>query len=128
MWKQYNPNPAGRIVGDCTIRALSKALDKSWDDVYAGTALDGFLMSDMPTANSVWGAYLRRNGYRRHLIDDECQECPDTYTVAEFARDHPQGTYILALSGHVVTVIDGDWYDTWDSGNEIPIYYWIREN
>jgi len=128
MWKPYNPNPAGRVVGDCTIRAISKALDKSWDDVYVGTALDGFLMSDMPTANSVWGAYLRRNGYRRHLIDDECKDCPDAYTVAEFARDHPQGTYILALSGHVVTVIDGDWYDTWDSGNEIPIYYWIREN
>lgn len=128
MWKPYNPNPAGRVVGDCTIRAISKALDKSWDDVYVGTALDGFLMSDMPTANSVWGAYLRRNGYRRHLIDDECKDCPDAYTVAAFARDHPQGTYILALSGHVVTVIDGDWYDTWDSGNEIPIYYWIREN
>lgn len=38
------------------------------------------------------------------------------------------GTYILALSGHVVTVVDGDWYDTWDSGGEIPIYYWVRED
>lgn len=125
MYKPYNPNPAGRVVGDCTVRAITKATGKPWEEVYAGMALDGFLLSDMPTANSVWGAYLRRNGYKRALIDDGC---PDGYTVADFAADHPQGTYILALSGHVVTVVDGDWYDTWDSGGEIPIYYWVRED
>jgi hypothetical protein len=21
-------------------------------------------------------------------------------------------------------VIDGDWYDSWDSGNEVPTYFW----
>lgn len=125
MWKPYNPNPAGRATEDCTIRAIAKATGKSWDEVYVGTALDGYLLSEMQTANVVWGAYLRRNGYKRRLIDESC---PDCYTVADFAADNPQGTYILALSGHVVTVIDGDWYDTWDSGNEIPIFYWIKED
>jgi hypothetical protein len=79
----------------------------------------------MMSANHVWGAYLRRNGWRRRLIPDDA---PDDYTVADFAADHPRGTYILALDGHIVTVRDGDWYDTWDSGAEIPIYYWTKEN
>ena len=48
-------------------------------------------------------------------------------TVSDFAEDHPKGTYILALSGHVVCVKDGDYIDTWDSGNEIPLYYWQQE-
>ncbi len=125
MWKPYNANPCGRTVGDCTVRAISKALGKPWDEVYAGIALDGYILCDMPSANHVWGAYLRRNGWRRHLIPDDA---PDDYTVADFAADHPQGTYIMAISGHVVTIHNGCWYDTWDSAGEIPIYYWTKEN
>ena len=37
------------------------------------------------------------------------------------------GTYILALSGHVVCVQDGVIYDSWNSENEIPLYYWVKE-
>ncbi len=125
MWKQYNPNPCGRIVGDCVVRAISKALDKPWNDVYTGITLDGYILCDMPSANHVWGAYLKRNGWRRHLIPDDC---PDGYTVADFAADNPEGVYILAISGHAVAVCDGDWYDTFDSGAELPIYYWKKES
>ena len=32
MWKKYNPNPKGACVGDCTVRAISKALNQSWED------------------------------------------------------------------------------------------------
>lgn len=49
-------------------------------------------------------------------------------TVKDFCKENPIGTYILAISGHVVAVIDGDYFDTWDSGEEIPIYYWKKEN
>ena len=31
MWVKYNPNPAGRQVGDCAVRALTKALNIDWD-------------------------------------------------------------------------------------------------
>ena len=44
----------------------------------------------------------------------------------QFSYDHPEGEYILGTGNHVVTVINGDYYDTWDSGNEIPIYYFER--
>ena len=120
----YNANPQGRNVGDCVIRALSKALNQSWDATYIALALQGYMMGDMPSANAVWGAYLRHKGFARHLIPDDC---PDDYTVADFAADNPNGVYILALSGHVVCVINGDIYDTWNSGNEIPIYYWTKK-
>lgn len=125
MWVRYNANPDGRNVGDCTIRALSLALGQSWERTYVELALEGFMMGDMPSANHVWGAYLRRKGFRRRILPDAC---PDCYTVADFARDHPSGTYLLALDGHVVCLIDGDWYDTWDSGGKIPLYYWTRKD
>lgn len=117
---EYNPNPIHKNVGDCTVRAISKALKQDWETTYVGIALQGFLLGDMPSANSVWGAYLRSKGFVRRILPDSC---PDCYTVAE---DHPNGTYILALSGHVVCVEDGDLYDTWYSGDGIPLYYWER--
>lgn len=123
-WREYNPNREGNRVGDCTVRALCRATGKSWDSVFCALSLEGLIWADMASANHVWGAFLRRCGFRRYVIPNEC---PDCYTVADFARDHPTGVYVLAISGHVVAVVDGDWYDTWDSGREIPAYYWTRE-
>lgn len=125
MYSPYNPNPFGARVGDCTVRAISKALGTSWESVYAGLCVEGFSLGDMPSANHVWGAYLRHKGFKRRPVPGEC---PDCYTVADFCRDHPKGAYILAMSGHVVCVMDGDYYDAWDSGAEIPAYYWARED
>ena len=125
MFERYNPNPQGRVVGDCTVRAISKALGQSWEQTYIGLCLQGFLMGDMPSSNAVWGAYLRSKGFRRGIIPDTCPEC---YTVADFAAEHPRGEYILALSGHVVCVEDGTIFDTWDSTGQIPLYYWFKEN
>ena len=46
--------------------------------------------------------------------------------MAQFAKDHSDGTYILAMATHVVCVLNGDWLDTWDSGDEVPLYYWQK--
>ena len=124
MYRRYNANPDRKQVGDCVIRAVSAALGQDWETTYAEIALEGYQLCDMPSANHVWGAYLRRKGFTRNIIPDEC---PDCYSVADFCRDHPNGTYILSLQGHVVAVIDGDYYDTWDSGSRIPLYYWQRK-
>ncbi len=123
MWEYYNPNPRARAVGDCTVRAISKALDMNWDTAYLHTAVQGFLEKDMSTANAVWGQFLYENGWRRKLIPDECSWC---YTVEDFCREYPEGTYIVALSGHVVCVKDGVLYDSWDSSHEVPVYYWFK--
>lgn len=116
-----NPNPYGSYVGDCVIRAICIAENTSWYDTYINLAIQGFLMGDMPSSNRVWGEYLKSKGYRRHIIPNTC---PDCYTVTDFCRDHPQGKYILATGTHVLTTVDGNYFDTWNSGDEQPIYYW----
>lgn len=119
----YNPNPSRNNVGDCTVRAISKALNQDWEQTYAGLTAFGFMLCDMPSANHVWGAYLKRNGFRRYIVDDHDQ---DIYTVSDFCRDNPKGLFVLAIGGHVVCVVDGCYYDSWDSGEEIPLYYWCK--
>ena len=123
MWIKWNPNPAGRSVGDCSVRAVAKALDTDWEGAYSKIALNGYLMADMPSSNSVWGAVLRQNGFYRKAIEDSC---PDCYTANDFMEDHPTGTYVLGFGNHVATVRDGNLYDSWDSSNEIPVYYWEK--
>lgn len=120
----YNKNPYGRSVGDCTIRAISKALGQTWEKTYVDLCLEGFMMGDLPNADSVWGKYLKRRGFSRTFIPDDC---PDCMTVDRFANEHPKGTYILSMPGrHVVAVVDGNYWDSWDSGNELPEYYFSR--
>ena len=124
-WIRTNRNPVGKQVGDCVVRAISKACDKDWHDVYAALTVQGYMMCDMPSANAVWGAYLRRIGFRRHMIPNTC---PDCYSLEAFCADHPRGTYLVAFGSHVAAVQDGDYYDTWDSGQEVPIYYFSKED
>lgn len=81
-------------------------------------------MFDMPSSNAVWAEYLKERGYRRVVIPDTCPQC---YSVREFCHDNPKGRYLLATGSHVVTAIDGDYYDAWDSGAEVPVYFWTKE-
>ncbi len=123
MYVYFNPNPVGRMVGDCSIRAIAKALDISWEDAYAKVAANGFRMGDMPSSNSVWGSVLRQNGFYRKSLPDLC---PDCYTAEDFCKDNPTGVYVLGFGGHVATIVDGVLYDSWDSSKEIPQYFWSK--
>ena len=113
----HNENPLNRNVGDCTVRAISTALDQDWDTTYIGLCLEGYLLKDMPSSNEVWRSYLSQYGLER-------RPAPAHTTVNEFARTHQSGTYLLGLNSHVVCIIDGTLYDTWDSGEKEGLYYW----
>lgn len=113
----------GKQVGDCVVRALSKSMDMSWDDAYMELAMQGLCMCDMPNSNSVWGAFLYLNGYKRESIE---VACPDCYTVKDFCMEHPTGDYILGTGSHAIAVCSGNYFDSSDSGNENPVIVWEK--
>ena len=123
MWKYFLNNPAGRNVGDCVVRALSVVTDMTWEESFCELCSDAYYMADMPSSNSVLAAALRKRGFNRKAVPDSCPEC---YTIDNFCREHPVGTFVVGTGSHVVGIIDGNYYDSWDSGNEIPIYYWYQ--
>lgn len=106
------------------IRGISILTNRPWEDTYLEIAVQGYFMYDMPSSNEVWGSYLKTRGYKKKIIPNTC---PDCYTVKNFCEDNPYGRFLLATGTHVIAVIDGDYYDTWDSGNEIPVYYFSKE-
>lgn len=119
----YNPNPYRLSTEDCTVRAISAVLNLTWGDAYDLIADTGKDMGLMMDNKAVTKSLLMLHGFRATTIPDTC---PDCYTVADFARDHPRGVYVLATSDHVVAVVDGDWLDAWNSGDEVPLYFWKR--
>ena len=119
-----NPNPKDIKTGDCVIRAICIAENKYWEEIYLDLMAKCFELKEIPTANEAWSKYLTSIGYKRHIVPDTC---PDCYTVADFAKDNPTGTYILATGTHTVTVKDGNYYDTWDSGDKAIIWYFNKE-
>lgn len=120
----FNPNPLGKFVGDCTIRAICAVTGLDWYEIHRQQSDLSRIMADMPSSDDVWWELLRLHGFRKVKLLDSC---PDCYTVADFAYDHPIGLYVLGPKEHAIAIIDGDWYDTWDSGATVPLYYLRRE-
>ena len=121
MWMRTNPNPAHKEVPDCVIRAISIALNKRWIEVYDDLCALGRVEFNMPSADAVWGKYLYEMGFEPFLLPKSCPQC---VTIDAFCHIFPRGTYIIGTGSHAVAVIDGDYYDSWDSGNEIPSFFW----
>lgn len=123
----FNPNPRHKRTTDCIVRALCRVLDMDWNQAFISLFSYGLDLAEMPDVGSVFRSVLRDAGFKRYILHDTC---PDCYTVADFAYDHPEGTYVLAIDGntnHVVALVDGNWYDTWDSGDETVSWYMRKE-
>ena len=121
MWVRCNPNPLGKQTSDCVVRAIAIATQRSWRGVYRDLCEVGEIECEMPSANSVWGLYLTGCGFEQFLLPESCPQC---ITVRAFCEKYPEGIYVIGTGTHAVAVIDGDYYDAWDSGNEVPSYFW----
>lgn len=124
MYQYYQPNPVRTDpVGDCTIRALSKALDISWEKAHVMLDYASYMMGTISNANEVLAAVLRQNGFYRGSFPNNCSDC---LTAEEFTKEFPNGTYVLGFGTHVATVKDGVLYDSWDSSDETPLYFFQK--
>lgn len=121
MWLKCNVNPAKNDTADCVIRACVVALNKTWlqvsDEIYELSRKHFLSMSD----DRLWGRYLYEKGFTPFLLPENCPSC---ITIKRFCIMYPHGIYIIGTGSHAVAVIDGNYYDSWDSGDEVPSFFW----
>ena len=117
-WFEYNPNPQNNNIGDCTLRAYCAAFDISWEeafDIAAKYAKDNALLIE-----NVFDKVLTE--HFGCTVDEKYNKksvkSADRITISEFAMTHPRHTYLVHTRGHVVTIKDGMYYDSWDSGKK----------
>lgn len=120
MFKYYNANPLGRHVNDCTIRAISLATERPWDEVYRTLAEyareEGITFSEVEFIND----YLA-DRYERVCTENKPR------TIREFMDMGLKGRYLITTRGHITCVIDGVLYDTFDcSDNFIWCAYRVK--
>lgn len=110
-------------MGDCVVRAISKALNQPWEDTYIDLTIQGYLLGDLLSSNAVWGAYLKNKGFTRDIVSNDCPEC---YTIEDFCNEHPKGTFVIGTGTHAVCIENGCVFDTWNSSGETPIYFYYK--
>ena len=118
-FKYYQPNKKDvkDQYGDCTVRALSKALNCTWLEAFEAMIP---ICKEEQTTNifSVPAKkktdLLSRLGFSYTGISTK--KGTRRPTVDTFAKEHKHGIHIAIVANHVVAVVDGYYYDTWDSG------------
>lgn len=129
--KRYNANSRDKHVGDCVPRSISLAFGEDYDQVRKD--LNKIVREERPYSKfnsyTVFKVYLERHGCAFTKYPD------DNTTEEEFCRKHPEGTYLLltgdekhAIKGqstHMVCIIDGDIYDSWDS-SDYEVIQWAK--
>lgn len=122
----FNANPKGRITGDCTFRAVSTALGQGWEQTVMEMAelscRTGYAINDKKGIER----YLKEKGWVKHSQprkDDNTK-----YTGKEFCKmARTYENYIAIIGGHhIVAIIRGQVWDTWDSTNGCIGNYWTK--
>ena len=117
VYYQPNKKDVGDNYGDCTIRALSKAWDCTWLEAFdrvVGIMREEQVTSVFACDIATRKRILDRLGFDYHGVSNK--RGAKRPTVDSFAKDHPEGSFICNIANHEVAVVDGKYYDTWDSG------------
>lgn len=128
-YKYYQPNDKDHKdkYGDCQIRALSKALNKSWLEVFDLTVpicRERQIMDIFCCELNTTKECMKELGFEYTGISNK--KGSKRPTVESFAKTHKEGTYVVSLAGHVCAVVDGYFYDTWDCSYKSLYGYYTK--
>ena len=137
MIKYFNSNPTCKYfksgntknwyINDSSVRAISKALDVSWEDAYNLLSSAGRKIYNVPTSKQALHEILIENNYEFVTLGKP-QRGSSRPLVSEFIENHKSDTIVLNLADYFVTAIDGDIYDVSDKCLKSSVYsYWIKK-
>lgn len=114
MFRYYNANPLGRRVNDCTVRAISLATERSWDETYEELSKFAQAQAIMLDETAYIDEYLERKFKKICGCKGNVK-----ITVGDFVEKNPVGTYLITMNGHITCCIDGCIYDTFNPKDRI---------
>lgn len=137
----YNANPKGKMTTDCVIRAISTALEQSYEQTLREMAEMTISSGYMLNENKGMDKYLKSKGWIK--CKSPRKDDGTKYTGQEFCRTlmHPiyseeldlcrQGfeiNHIVANIGghHTVAIKSGQVWDTWNSTQGTIGIVWVK--
>ena len=136
----YDANPKGKKTGDCVVRALATAMNKSWDEVLTDLYTYALKYKQMLNDDTLYKKYLKDNGwiilkqprkydntkYTGFEFCEELQECGFKYDD-NISIDETDNIIAHIGGHHIVAIINGKINDTWNSSNGCIGNIWIKE-
>lgn len=101
-------------------------LDMTWMEVFEDTLPVCINNQALHNNQIVYTEYLKSKGFVYVGISNK--KGTKRPTVKSFAKEHKEGVYFVTVANHVVAVVNGMYYDTWDSGEKSMYGYWCKEN
>jgi len=127
-FKYFQPNEKDEKgeYGDCAIRAICKAENLSWQNAYE---LMYNLSKEIQCPMNIKPGFeyiVKYLGYSYGKFK-KLKKGEHRKSVKEFAKTHQHGIYICNTACHYVTIYNGHYYDSWDSGDKYLYSYWYKE-
>ena len=126
-YKEYNANFKNKKTTDCVVRAISVALNKSWEDTFkelsAYTLETGYMWNDSGACG--FKKFLKLKGYDKQKMPRRKDNT--RYTVKEFIEElaNKNSIYIISVAGHLTVVKNLTLIDIWDCSDKSVGNYWI---
>ncbi len=123
IYRYSNPHPEGKNVTDCVVRAITIAVDDDYLEVRKHLNRVKKELKETSYKNKKFmDKYAKLNGWNK--ISFPAIKGVPRLRGKDFVKQYPKGTYILKLAGHIVTVVDGVYLDTWDSTEKMIYKAW----
>lgn len=140
MIEYFNPNPTCKFfksgkpknwyINDSAIRAISKALNKSWDDAYDLLVKTGKKLYNVPTSKQVVEEVLKDNGFEFITYGKPSKDAKRP-SVKQFIEnlEPSDDIYVLNLADYFVCSVNKKIFDVSDSCLKNSVYsYWVKKS
>lgn len=128
----YNANPKGKYTGDCVVRALCTALEESYEKVSRDLLENALRTGYSFASKDNFDNYLKSRGWVKQpqpRKDDNTKYTGEEFCLEIQSHRNWYNPQIIANigGGHVVAIMFGEVYDTWDSTDGCIGNYWERK-
>ena len=115
-YRFFNANAVGRFSNDCTVRALSCATGKSWDEVY----------EKMSALAQYQGTMMDDRDFIRGYLDLKYERVPYMEaSVGKVAEEYCDYIMLITMEGHITCAKYGIIYDSFDCRSRKAENAWI---
>jgi len=123
-WTYFNPHPQGKRVNDCVKRAFVAATGKSYHEIKLEVNRIKKITKEKDFNSKKNYKYYVEKILKGVKISFPARLGEPRMTGKKFVKLYSKGIYILNLAHHLVTVVDGQILDTWDSSDKCVYNCW----
>lgn len=121
-FRYYNNNPNKLKTTDCVVRAISTALDKSWDDVLKDLTSYALKYKYFINCEELYEIYLKDNKWKKHKAPRKRNG--GVYLLGEWLKTFNEEAIVTIDENHLTYVNNHIVYDIWDcTDNEVGVFW-----